>query len=80
MECSREQQEAKGTLYVEGLRCNIDAMRQYYPGWVMRIYTNIEPQQLCPYTCAKDVFICDVRRVAAYGIVIIKHGHHQWHL
>ena len=27
------QQEARSRLYVDGLRCNIDAMRMHYPGW-----------------------------------------------
>ena len=71
------QQEAMGRLYVDGLRCNIEAMRMHYPGWVMRIYTNLRPQQLCPYACAKDVFICDVHRIPTYGI-FNRHCHHHW--
>ena len=53
--------------YLDGFRCNLEAMRKYYHGWVMRIYTNVEPSELCDYACEKDFFICDVRNLPIHG-------------
>ena len=60
---NNRRQEWKQRLYKSGFRCNIKSMRKLYPGWVMRIYTNLERSELCDVACEPDVYICDVRNL-----------------
>ena len=45
--------------YFEGIRGNLELMPKYYPGWIMRIYFDLDPkhpvlQDLCDLACNNE--------------------------
>ena len=68
-ESYRLQGEKYKRYYLGGFRCVLQDMRKHYPGWIVRVYTNLEARALCDYACEKDFFICDVRKLPVQGML-----------
>ena len=51
---STKYSKAKG--YLAGIKGNLDLMEEFYPGWIMRLYFDLEPENplmndLCDMAC-----------------------------
>ncbi|CAL8135289.1 unnamed protein product [Orchesella dallaii] len=48
---------------------NLDRMRKYFPGWNMRVYSNLDENEfICAMRCNNlDFFWCDIRNIPIYG-------------
>ncbi|ODM88921.1 hypothetical protein Ocin01_17760 [Orchesella cincta] len=51
--------------FANGIERNLRGMREHFPGWVMRLYTDVDPDEsLCKMICNNDdLFWCDVRQL-----------------
>ncbi|ODM89768.1 hypothetical protein Ocin01_16912, partial [Orchesella cincta] len=61
-----ERKKLKGKdAFANGIEGNLRGMREHFPGWVMRLYTDVDPDQsLCEIICGNDdLFWCDVRQL-----------------
>ena len=50
---------SKSKGYFEGIKGNLDLMPKYYPGWIMRVYFDLDPKHpvlkdLCDLACSND--------------------------
>ena len=51
--------QSKSRGYMEGIKENLDLMPKYYPGWIMRVYFDLDPKHpvlkdLCLLACSND--------------------------
>ena len=55
--------------YFEGIKSNLNLMPKFYPGWIMRVYYNLDGrpemlQELCQLACQNDQLdICDAGKL-----------------
>ena len=63
----------KFTSFIQGIADNLDLMPQHYPGWIIRVYYDLEPDDpelrlLCDLACSNpSLDICHVRNNPASG-------------
>ena len=63
---------AKG--YIEGIRGNIEIMDKFYPGWIMRLYYDLEPSdpvmdEVCQLVCQySNLDICDIQNLPGHPV------------
>ncbi|CAL8068274.1 unnamed protein product [Orchesella dallaii] len=64
----------------KGLIDNLLKMRKYFPGWVLRVYSDIDHDEfLCKLRCQNpDFFWCDIRNIAPYGDLSSKMASRTW--
>lgn len=55
--------------YFEGIVGNLELMNQFYPGWIMRLYYDLDKtdpvfKDLCKLSCENDILdICDAKKL-----------------
>ncbi|ODM97480.1 hypothetical protein Ocin01_09201 [Orchesella cincta] len=66
-ELAWEKGEAKH--WERALNENLERMRKYFPGWIMRVYSNLgENEFVCKLRCNNvDFFWCDIKNIPKYG-------------
>ena len=63
----------KFTSFIQGIADNLDLMPHHYPGWIIRVYYDLEPDDpelrlLCDLACSNpSLDICHVRNNPASG-------------
>ena len=63
----------KFTFFIQGIADNLDLMPHHYPGWIIRVYYDLEPDDpelrlLCDLACSNpSLDICHVRNNPASG-------------
>ena len=61
--------------YVNGIKENLQLMKKYYPGYIMRIYHNFEKNHwahkyLCKFACDNPILdLCDVKNLTGPHIL-----------
>ena len=65
--------DQKFTSIIQGIADNLDLVPRHYPGWVIRVYYDLEPEdpelrRLCDLACSNpSLDICHVRNNPASG-------------
>ncbi len=64
----------KSILQFQGIRENLELIKKHYPGWVMRLYYDLQSEEspvldeLCQISCSEPMFdACDASRNARLG-------------
>ncbi len=71
--------ERKSRDYFKGIQDNLKLMHYYYPGWIMRIYLDIDPKdimmrKLCQVACGDNTLdLCNVRHLPGTPMVDARH-------
>ncbi|ODM91874.1 hypothetical protein Ocin01_14808 [Orchesella cincta] len=64
-----ERKSWKEKLWKRGLTNNLQSMRKYFPGWVIRVYSDLDDDEfICELRCGNlELFWCDIRKIKSYG-------------
>ena len=58
----------KSKKYFDGIRNNLNLLPKHYPGWIIRLYYDLAPDdpvlpKLCELSCEKNLDLCDIQRL-----------------
>ncbi|CAL8068276.1 unnamed protein product [Orchesella dallaii] len=64
-----EKKSWKEKLWKKGLTDNLERLRKYFPGWIIRVYSDLDDDEfICDLRCQNlDFFWCDIRNLGTYG-------------
>lgn len=63
------QGKAMAERFIAGILANYKKMKEFYPGWVMRIYTDVNTSDLVEFLNIPDLYLCDTRNLPNLGDV-----------